>query len=193
MEKSHLKPLDPRPLPDPLPPRHNPAQYCIFHQQHGHPIDLCYCLHHEIQDLINNKVIALPSKPNRMACWSSLHLTGLGLRPSALFCCYRPLNSANRGNSGMATGFRARRIEHTSSKHSEAGLQWPPFVTNLSEIQFRGKSVFLRQRQGKKASQAQFSVNMEDMMRQLQETMQAMQQDAARQTEVAAHQTEVVA
>ncbi|KAF5934060.1 hypothetical protein HYC85_030231 [Camellia sinensis] len=64
MEKGHLKPLDPQPLPDPLPPKHDPTQYCIFHQQHNHPIDLCYRLRHEIQDLIDNKVIAPPSKPN---------------------------------------------------------------------------------------------------------------------------------
>ncbi|XP_028084041.1 uncharacterized protein LOC114285214 [Camellia sinensis] len=32
MDKGHLKPLDPRPLPDPLPARHNPTQYCTFHQ-----------------------------------------------------------------------------------------------------------------------------------------------------------------
>ncbi|GMP61528.1 hypothetical protein CsSME_00023957 [Camellia sinensis var. sinensis] len=48
MQKGHLKPLDPRPLPDPLPPKHDPSQYCIFYQQHGHPTDMCYHLCHEI-------------------------------------------------------------------------------------------------------------------------------------------------
>ncbi|KAF5932136.1 hypothetical protein HYC85_028307 [Camellia sinensis] len=32
--------------------------------QHGHDTDQCYRLRHEIQDLINNKEIALPQKPN---------------------------------------------------------------------------------------------------------------------------------
>lgn len=48
MERGHLKPFDPRPLPDPFPSRHDPTQYCLFHQQHGHPTDLCYRLCHEI-------------------------------------------------------------------------------------------------------------------------------------------------
>ncbi|KAF5933163.1 hypothetical protein HYC85_029334 [Camellia sinensis] len=64
IEKGHIKPLKPQPLPDPLPPRHDPTQYCIFHQQHGHPTDWCYRLRHEIQDLIDNKIIAPPSKSN---------------------------------------------------------------------------------------------------------------------------------
>ncbi|KAF5932676.1 hypothetical protein HYC85_028847 [Camellia sinensis] len=64
MEREHLKPLDPSPLFDPLPPRHDPTQYCLFHQQHGHPTNLCYRLRHKIQDLIDNKIIAPPTKPN---------------------------------------------------------------------------------------------------------------------------------
>ncbi|KAF5934093.1 hypothetical protein HYC85_030264 [Camellia sinensis] len=32
MERGHLKPLDPQPLPDPVPARHNPPKYCMYHQ-----------------------------------------------------------------------------------------------------------------------------------------------------------------
>ncbi|KAF5933069.1 hypothetical protein HYC85_029240 [Camellia sinensis] len=48
MEKGHLKPLDPQPLPNPLPARHNPAKYCVYHQQRGHGTDRCYRLRHEV-------------------------------------------------------------------------------------------------------------------------------------------------
>ncbi|KAF5934680.1 hypothetical protein HYC85_030851 [Camellia sinensis] len=49
IRKGHLKPLEPRPLPERLPPTHNPAKYCAFHQQH---------------DLIDNRVILPSEKPN---------------------------------------------------------------------------------------------------------------------------------
>ncbi|KAF5934619.1 hypothetical protein HYC85_030790 [Camellia sinensis] len=64
IRKGHLKPLEPRPLPERLPAAHNPAKYCAFHQQHGHDTDLCFRLRHEIQDLIDNGVILPPEKPN---------------------------------------------------------------------------------------------------------------------------------
>ncbi|KAF5934201.1 hypothetical protein HYC85_030372 [Camellia sinensis] len=64
MLRGHLKTLEPRPLPYLFPPKHNLAKYSTFHQQHGHNIDQCYHLRHEIQDLVHNKVIAPPHKPN---------------------------------------------------------------------------------------------------------------------------------
>ncbi|KAF5932703.1 hypothetical protein HYC85_028874 [Camellia sinensis] len=64
IRKGHLKPLEPRPLPERLPATHNPAKYCAFHQQHGHDTNLCFRLRHEIQDLIDNGVILSPEKPN---------------------------------------------------------------------------------------------------------------------------------
>ncbi|KAF5932561.1 hypothetical protein HYC85_028732 [Camellia sinensis] len=64
IRKGHLKLLEPLPLPNPLPPSHNPAKYCAFHQQHGHDTDQCFRLRHEIQELIDNKVIAPSEKPN---------------------------------------------------------------------------------------------------------------------------------
>ncbi|KAF5932345.1 hypothetical protein HYC85_028516 [Camellia sinensis] len=60
IEKGHLKPLEPRPLPKNLPPSHNSANYCAFHQQAGHDTNMCFRLHHEIQDLIDNEVIIAP-------------------------------------------------------------------------------------------------------------------------------------
>ena len=57
IRKGHLKPLEPRPLPERLLPTHNPAKYCAFHQQHGHDTDQCFRLRHEVQDLIDNGVI----------------------------------------------------------------------------------------------------------------------------------------
>ncbi|KAF5932767.1 hypothetical protein HYC85_028938 [Camellia sinensis] len=64
IRKGHLKHLEPHPLPNNLPSTHNPAKYCAFHQQQSHETDQCFRLHHEIQDLIDNKVIAPPEKPN---------------------------------------------------------------------------------------------------------------------------------
>ncbi|KAL7192739.1 hypothetical protein ACSBR2_024540 [Camellia fascicularis] len=64
IKKGHLKPLEPRPLTNPLPPSHNPAKYCAFHQQHGQDTDHCFRLRHEIQDLVDNRVIVPPEKPN---------------------------------------------------------------------------------------------------------------------------------
>ncbi|KAF5933294.1 hypothetical protein HYC85_029465 [Camellia sinensis] len=64
IRKGHLKPLEPRPLPEKLPLSHNPAKYCAFHQQHGHDTDQCYRLYHEIQDLVDNTMIVPPEKPN---------------------------------------------------------------------------------------------------------------------------------
>ncbi|KAF5933227.1 hypothetical protein HYC85_029398 [Camellia sinensis] len=64
IRKGHLKPLEPRPLPEKLSPTHNPAKYYAFHQQHGHDTDQCFRLRHEIQDLIHNGVIVPPEKSN---------------------------------------------------------------------------------------------------------------------------------
>lgn len=61
MEKGHLQPLEPRPLPSRLPSGHDATQYCAYHQQTGHSTDNCFCLRHEVQDLIDNEVILPPS------------------------------------------------------------------------------------------------------------------------------------
>ncbi|KAF5934616.1 hypothetical protein HYC85_030787 [Camellia sinensis] len=59
--KGHLKPLEPRPLPSNLPLSHDATQYCVYHQQAGHTTDNCFRLRHEVQDLIDDKVILPPS------------------------------------------------------------------------------------------------------------------------------------
>ncbi|KAF5932868.1 hypothetical protein HYC85_029039 [Camellia sinensis] len=61
VKKGHLKPLEPRPLPSPLPAKHDGTQYCAYHQQTGHSTDNCFRLRHEVQDLIDNEVILPPS------------------------------------------------------------------------------------------------------------------------------------
>ncbi|KAL7168245.1 hypothetical protein ACSBR2_038642 [Camellia fascicularis] len=71
IEKGYLKPLDPQPFPDLLPARHDSTKYCAIHQQHGHDTDHCFCLRHELQDLIDNKVI----NPSR----NPMKSTGAGL------------------------------------------------------------------------------------------------------------------
>ncbi|GMP28522.1 hypothetical protein CsSME_00004027 [Camellia sinensis var. sinensis] len=63
IKRGYLKPLDPRPLPEPLPAKHDPTKHCAFHQQPGHDTDRCFRLQHKIQDLIDNKVIAPPQPP----------------------------------------------------------------------------------------------------------------------------------
>ncbi|KAF5933874.1 hypothetical protein HYC85_030045 [Camellia sinensis] len=58
--QGHLKPLEPRPLPNPLPATHDATQYCAYHQQTGHTTDDCFRLRHEVQDLFDNGVIPAP-------------------------------------------------------------------------------------------------------------------------------------
>ena len=62
--KGLLKPLDPRPIPNPLPARFDVTKRCAYHQNPSHDTDKCFGLRHAIQDLIDNKVIALPTRPS---------------------------------------------------------------------------------------------------------------------------------
>ena len=62
--KGLLKPLGPRPIPNPLPSRFDVNKRYAYHQVPGHETDLCFTLRHAIQDLIDNKVIALPTRPS---------------------------------------------------------------------------------------------------------------------------------
>ena len=62
--KGLLKPLDPRPIPNPLPSKFDVNKRCAYHQILGHDTDRCFTLHHAIQDLIKNKVIAPPTRPS---------------------------------------------------------------------------------------------------------------------------------
>ena len=62
--KGLLKPLDPRPIPNPLPTRFDVTKRSAYYKSPGHDTDKCFGLRHEIQDLIDNKVISLPTRPS---------------------------------------------------------------------------------------------------------------------------------
>ena len=62
--KGLLKPLNPRPIPNPLPSRFGLNKRCAYHQGPGHDTDRCFTLRHAIQDLIDNKVIIPPTRPS---------------------------------------------------------------------------------------------------------------------------------
>ena len=59
-----LKPLNPKPILNPLPSNFDVNKRCAYHQGPGHDIDHCFNLCHAIQDLIDNKVIAQPTRPS---------------------------------------------------------------------------------------------------------------------------------
>ena len=59
--KGLLKPLDPKPIPYPVPRRYNLNSHWRYHQGKGHTTDGRYNLRHAIQDLIDQQVITLPS------------------------------------------------------------------------------------------------------------------------------------
>ena len=62
--KGLLKPLDQRPIPNPLPSWFDLNKRCAYHQGPGHNTDRCFTLRHVVQDLIDNKVIAPPIRPS---------------------------------------------------------------------------------------------------------------------------------
>ena len=62
--KGLLKPLDLRPIPNPLPLKFDVNKRCAYHQIPGHDTNCCFTLHYAIQDLIDNKVVALPTRPS---------------------------------------------------------------------------------------------------------------------------------
>ena len=62
--KGLLKRIDPRSIPNALPLRFNVNKRCAYHQGLSHETDNCFTLCHAIQDLIDNKVIALPTRPS---------------------------------------------------------------------------------------------------------------------------------
>ena len=54
-------------MPNLVPPTWNLNEYCHFHKKSGHKTDNCFCLKHEIQDLIDNGTLPNPNiitKPN---------------------------------------------------------------------------------------------------------------------------------
>ena len=82
--KRFLKPLDPKPIPNPLPARLDVRKRYAYHQSPGHDTDKCFGLRYEIQDLIDNKVIAPPTKPTITNNPLPNHNFGKGLRINCL-------------------------------------------------------------------------------------------------------------
>ena len=60
--KGLLKPLDPKPILNPSPVRFDVSKRCAYHQVPGHDTNKCYSLCHAIIDLIDTKVITLPTR-----------------------------------------------------------------------------------------------------------------------------------
>ena len=79
-----LKPLDPRLIPNPLPARFDVNKRCDYHQGPGHDTDMCFGLHPVIQYLIDNKVIALSTRPSITNNLLPNHNFGRGLRINCL-------------------------------------------------------------------------------------------------------------
>src|SRR3989442_7633598 len=67
IKRGLLQPLEPKPLPNPLPSNFNLHAYCSFHQIKGHNTDKCHRLRHEIQDLIDQGEIPDPDRGNSSA------------------------------------------------------------------------------------------------------------------------------
>src|SRR3989440_5592406 len=62
IKRGLLQPLEPKPLPDPLPANFNLQAYCKFHRVKGNDTDRCRRLRHEIQNLIDEGKIPDPDK-----------------------------------------------------------------------------------------------------------------------------------
>ena len=62
--KRLLKPVDLRPIPNPLPSRFDVNKRCAFHQGLGCDTHNCFGLGYAIQNLIDNMVIVPPTRPN---------------------------------------------------------------------------------------------------------------------------------
>ena len=75
-----LKPLNPRRIPNPLPSRFDMNKRCAYHQVPGHDTNRCFTLRHAIQDLIDNKVIVLLTRPSITNNPFPNHNFGKGLR-----------------------------------------------------------------------------------------------------------------
>ena len=62
--KGLMKPLNLRPIPNPLPLKFDVNKRCAYHQGPGYDTDNCFGLRYAIQDLIDNKVIVPPTRPS---------------------------------------------------------------------------------------------------------------------------------
>ena len=82
--KGLVKPLDLRPIPNPLLARFDVYKRCAYHQCPSHDTNKCFGLCHAIQDLIDNKVIAPPTRPSITNNPLPNHSFGRGLRINCL-------------------------------------------------------------------------------------------------------------
>jgi len=82
--KGLIKPLNPKLFLNPLCAKFDVSKRCAYHQGLGHDTDRCYNLRHGIQDLIDTKVIALPTRPNITKNPLPVHNFGRGPRINCL-------------------------------------------------------------------------------------------------------------
>ena len=82
--KGLLKPLNPRPISNPLPSKFDVNKRCAYHQGPGHNTNNCFGLCYAIQDLIDNKVITPPTRPRITINPLSNHNFGKGPRINCL-------------------------------------------------------------------------------------------------------------
>ena len=69
LQKKILTPLHTKP---PTNLRGDKSKYCEFHEYHGHALEQCFRLKHEIQNLIEDGVIPDPSKEtDKWQAWDS--------------------------------------------------------------------------------------------------------------------------
>ena len=54
-----IVPLEPRPLPHPIPPHFCSHEHCLYHQMQGHDTERCSAPHHAIQDSIDSGLVNL--------------------------------------------------------------------------------------------------------------------------------------
>ena len=80
-----FRPLDPKPIPNPLPRGFNVNKRCAYHQSPSHDTNECYSLRHAIQDLIDKEIITPPHGPNVVSNPLPNHAMGQAPRINCLF------------------------------------------------------------------------------------------------------------
>ncbi|KAF5934223.1 hypothetical protein HYC85_030394 [Camellia sinensis] len=123
-KNGHLKPLEPWPLPKNLPATHDATLYCAYHQQSGHSTDGCFRLRHEVQDLIDNKVI-LPPTSSKSVTTQLLDFEGSDtaiqvpedLNGLKVHLAYSPA----RQTHCISLSFSKTPFEHCGDKNEEEG------------------------------------------------------------------------
>jgi hypothetical protein len=78
-KEGYLRPLDPSPLPNPLPASHRHDWRCAYHQSTGHSTEFCNDLRNAIQDLIDKGFISAPAPPKPNTVQNPLPKHNLGV------------------------------------------------------------------------------------------------------------------